>query len=1416
MVLLIGVRCGTAQVFQVGPDGATQTPASNSKAGAPDKASAGGQELGWGSNIQNARLARAAELALQHGDHALAYTYAQRAAQSAPNDPQLWLLLGYAARLDGKLGPSADAYQRSLRLRSSTDGMSGLAQTYAAAGRTAEAEKLLKQVLAADPRRHVELTMLGEFELKAGNDTAALDWLGKAERVQPAAQSELLMAVAYLHMKEPEQASRYLELARSRDPNNPDVERWLAAYYRETNDYAKAIEALQRIRNPRPDAVAELAYTYGLAGRQEESARAYAQAATLLPKDLNLQLSAAQAFVGLTSFDQAETYLQRAARIDPAYYRLHAIRGQIAQVRDQQDVAAKEFAAAISSLPATPVEGPLYPVQLHMYLIPLYTDLNQPDRSKQELATAQRLIDSIDEHSVDRNNFLRTRAVIRSDLGQYEAALSDMQEALRLHPNDPNSLQLEGDVLLKLGRTTEAVAAFKQVLTIDPHSRFALTALGFASRATGDNAAAERYFTQLASEYPSSYVPYLALGDMYTDGHDYAKAIVAYEAGYERAPGNAMIVAGGMNATIESHDLSAAGSWQRRVTESMVHVPQVLREEERYFYFMGDTKRSAALGREAIQLIPKDREVVVYLGYDMLGLEQWNDLQALTTEYMTQFPKEPDIPLLSGYVYKHSGDLDKAVEGFTEALKRDATVSTAYTNRGFLYNDLHQPALAAADFEAAIRLKPNDAESHMGLAFADLNLHRPESAVEQTEIVEKLAGDSEQLHTVRATAYGRMGMLSKSAREYQAALKFDPNDGSLYLGLANIYFAQRRYHEALTQLQAASQHAGESASIYALMARANAELKNREETMRDVQLAEQYATQPAPKAGAHPQKKGGDVTPEVSASEIYVSTGQALGILGDKEGAMVRYNKALTMMPKDRVGVRLAVAQEMARQGHTQDAERQLALAQLEVDAKDAEPATGEQWIAMASVLQELHEYELSETYLERAKDAGAPDAAVRISMANSYLALGETRRAAAELAAVKKTEDTEVDYQYLLAEASLYQQEHLSTQALTAFAAATSDAGEDPTAEQGLLQAGGSEGFRVTPALSLLTTLVVQPIFEDSTVYVLDSKLDSPSGPVAPTNLAALPTPRSSIETNSITAFHLHAGKLPTNSGFFQIRNAQGTISVPATGSVVHRNTTDYTLNFALDPTIHAGSGVVTLSSGIQGTLRRDTQSPVQMNQNLFRVFTYATTSSFFNAVSATGFVSYENGPFTETPISEQMLSGAVNFRVGAPWGKTAMVTGWGANNQKFNSSKLGNAQNFTTSSYIGLSRRFSSKLSVQAVMEDLRAWRIEPFSPIHSAIAQAIRPAVQIDFAPTKFLNFQATSAYEDTRGFHVYDMTENSFTVSYERPLSRTFNERSGSQRLRYPLRFSAGVREEGFLNFTQGPSQKLLPFFSLEIF
>jgi hypothetical protein len=186
------------------------------------------------------------------------------------------------------------------------------------------------------------------------------------------------------------------------------------------------------------------------------------------------------------------------------------------------------------------------------------------------------------------------------------------------------------------------------------------------------------------------------------------------------------------------------------------------------------------------------------------------------------------------------------------------------------------------------------------------------------------------------------------------------------------------------------------------------------------------------------------------------------------------------------------------------------------------------------------------------------------------------------------------------------------------------------------------------------------------------------------------------------------------------------------------------------------------------------------------------------------------ESGPFTETSLHSRTLSGAVDFRVGEPWGKTALVTGWAASDQQFQPE---NIVNYYTSSYIGLQRRFSDRWNVRAIAEDLRTWRIVG---ARYGISQALRPAGQVDFSPTRNWRVEGTASYSSTRGFHVYDAVQSGFAVSYAMPFRRGYSDESGEVPLQYPIRFSAGMQQESFFNFQGSHTQQFRPYFSINLF
>ena len=160
-----------------------------------------------------------------------------------------------------------------------------------------------------------------------------------------------------------------------------------------------------------------------------------------------------------------------------------------------------------------------------------------------------------------------------------------------------------------------------------------------------------------------------------------------------------------------------------------------------------------------------------------------------------------------------------------------------------------------------------------------------------------------------------------------------------------------------------------------------------------------------------------------------------------------------------------------------------------------------------------------------------------------------------------------------------MYRQQHHDTQALTAFAQAADAAGEDDAAQREMLEVGGTEGLRITPKVSFQSNFSITPIFEDTTIYALDAKLGVTSTGSDP---SLLPPPRSSLETQWTGAYRLHLNNLPDATGFFQVRNSRGEISVPAVNQIVNRDTTDYSFNFGCNLTFRLGDNIFTSLRGL------------------------------------------------------------------------------------------------------------------------------------------------------------------------------------------------------------------------------------------
>jgi tetratricopeptide (TPR) repeat protein len=1349
--------------------------------GGGGSAACGTSGSGWGGSIEAGRYARAAEKALASGNPSAAMGYAEHLTQAAPSDACNWFLLGYTSRLAGNSKVSLDAYQKGLaRQPNSVEGLSGMAQTYIRMGKADEAKKLLLQVIAANPRRATDLAMAGELFMQSGDLPRAQNLLERAEGVQPSSHAELLLAITYMKEKQTDKAKQLLDKAMKRSPKNTEIFRAVAQYYREAHDYKSAIAILQKAPVKNADVFSELGYTYELAGMKKESADTYEKAAGLAPKSVNVQLAAAQAQLRVGNLDKTRTYLSRGEQLDANYYRLHAIRGDLAKIERRDSDAVREYLAALAAMPEGPAEGVLYPTQLRLNLIDTYRNLDDDAAITQQLRIAQQELAKIQVQGPQQVDYLRLRAAIKGLANDSPGAEADLKQALQLDPENDNVTLQYGSLLWKIGRKGEARQMYTNLLKRDEKNRYALEALGYLSRDEGDNKAAEGFFGRMAAAYPNDYVPYMALGDLYTAMKQYPKAQSSYEKAHKLAPTNSQIVASGSNAAIEAGKVDLAGEWIARATGTMKNDPRVMRETERYLFLKGRYAESARLGEQAIVKLPHDRDAAVYLGYDYYNLGRYDEVLALVSRYEGTMPKEANFPLLAGHVHKQNQLLQQAIDDFSRALDKDPKMFEALVNRGYVRNDMQDAQAAIRDFEPALKMNPNSGIARLGLAFSYLQLHRSREALEETNKAEKLLGELGATHMARATAYRQMRVLDKAVSEYRVALKYSPDDLKLHLALADALFHARHYAQSINELDASLKLSPDDPLIYANMASAYAQLGRRPETFKYIQLAEQEA---------------------VDQSAILLATGDALLTLGDRPAALERFTRALDAPDANRVDVRIEFAKLFVHEGKFNDAKQEVALAFAESRIGEASPVTADNLVEAANIFLAAHDFDLAERYFAKAKDLGASDDTVAIGLANTYIAQGNDRKAEKELAALGNSADNQQSYDYQLAWANIYTQRHDNVNAVTAFARANQLAADDPTAERGLLQASGQEGTPLPwrQGLTVQSDVTTGAIFEDATLYEMNNKLIG----------APLP-PHASQETDAISEFHYMGWKVPIN-GLFGVNNYVGTTLFPNQLLPVERNTFDTILNVGTTLVQRLGNSHIVFVPGIQFTIRRDTRSPVDLNQNLLREYLYLSTSPFFNWLTVRGSAIHESGPFTLQNQNSRDLGASLEFEVGRPWGNNSLVTGYSVRDLLFRPTPR---EFFTTDTWVGMQHKFGEKLSVTVLGKYIRSWRVQDLS---FATAQALIPGARFEYKRNERWSFDGSMDFTRGEGYHLYDNVQSGFLVSYVRPLRRSVSDVNGPLSVDYPLRFSVGMQQQTFYSYTgTGGTSSFRPVVRISIF
>src|SRR5438477_760583 len=178
------------------------------------------------------------------------------------------------------------------------------------------------------------------------------------------------------------------------------------------------------------------------------------------------------------------------------------------------------------------------------------------------------------------------------------------------------------------------------------------------------------------------------------------------------------------------------------------------------------------------------------------------------------YSRAKPLLLTAGFSATSEPDRRKAIELLDEAVKRDPSFFDAYCQLAWAHESLyavrgsdHTPArlaLAEAAVQAATRLRPDAAETHLARAqYLYYGLHDYAGALAELEIARRALPNDPRLFELTGYILQRRGQPEEGLQNLQRAVEQDPRNFFTLQQIALSYQSLRRYAEAIAALDRA-------------------------------------------------------------------------------------------------------------------------------------------------------------------------------------------------------------------------------------------------------------------------------------------------------------------------------------------------------------------------------------------------------------------------------------------------------------------------------------------------------------------------------------------------------------------------------------------------------------------------------------
>ena len=666
-----------------------------------------------------------------------------------------------------------------------------LARLLAATNPT-EANKLLDQAIATDPRSVEALQVKGELARGQGNPKAAMSLFDAALKIDPknvavrlsraslnvgqgnykAADEDLgpilkaspdnFMA-NYLHALELAKQQKYAAADRLFDRLSPFFSRFPAGYYLQgatklaLGQFAQAEDVLERYitQSPGDPKGARLAAIAAL--RQNAPTRAIGYLKPVVdkpPQDPQLATLLGNAYMANGQPELALQQFEKAAALDPGNPTINT-RVAISEISaGQNKEGLAELERVFDTQSGAAVAGPT--------LVLTQLRAGQVDKAAQVAA-------ALVKRDPKSPLYQTLMGMVKAGQRDFPAAEAAFQAALSSQPGFAPATRDLAQLYLATGRAAEATKVYDDALSKKPDDEAAL--LGLANIAMSEKKWPEAtgFINRARVAAPDDPAPGLTLVRTYELRQDWA---------------NARAVASALSAQFPSN----------------IDVMDALARAQ---LAAGDTNGAISSLKRAHELAPNSLPILSRYLTLLNSAEYYGEARGVLQDAIARDPKNASLKANLVRIIGKTDGVDAAISQARTFAENDPSSNLYDLVSAELYQNAGRYSEAAVVLEKAVAARPTD--DALTIALARLYIRTGDFAKAEAALNARLRADPKDVavRSVLGPLYLATGRLTDAKKVYEDLLAQKPNDVAGLLGLADVTIAQKQWSAAVDDISRA-------------------------------------------------------------------------------------------------------------------------------------------------------------------------------------------------------------------------------------------------------------------------------------------------------------------------------------------------------------------------------------------------------------------------------------------------------------------------------------------------------------------------------------------------------------------------------------------------------------------------------------